>query len=50
MDHPTREEFESLKREVEQLKKAKSKVNTEITSIIAGSAIAITAIIGIFWL
>ncbi|WP_176140584.1 hypothetical protein [Halobacillus salinus] len=49
MDHPTREEFEHLKREVEELKRSKSKANTEITSIIAGSAIAITALIGIFW-
>lgn len=50
MDHPTREEFERLKREVEQLKNSKLKAKTEITGIIAGAAVAITAIIGIFWL
>lgn len=50
MDHPTREEFEQLKREVERLKHSKNKTSTEITGIIAGAAIAITAIIGIFWI
>ncbi|MCD5325968.1 MULTISPECIES: hypothetical protein [Pontibacillus] len=49
MDHPTREEFEKLKREVEDLKKPNRNTTTEVASIIAGAAVAITAIIGIFW-
>lgn len=49
MDHPTREEFEKLKREVEDLKHPEHNTSTEIAFILAGAAVSITAIIGFFW-